>query len=210
MTTKANTRSNSSRDRILKCAEAIILRKGFASTSIEDILEDAAITKGGFFYHFDGKAGLAKALVERYLEYDEGIFADLFKQADQLSEDPLHRVLIFLKLLAEMMGNLQETHPGCLVASFTYESQQMNDEVRELTKQGLLAWRKMIADRLDLIQKKYPSKHDTHMTSVDALADMFTSTIEGGIILSKAFQDNKLLVEQILAYRNYLRVLFER
>ncbi|WP_455376362.1 TetR/AcrR family transcriptional regulator [Kaarinaea lacus] len=206
MTTKANTRSNSSRDRILKCAEAIILRKGFASTSIEDILEDAAITKGGFFYHFDGKAGLAKALVERYLEYDEGIFADLFKQADQLSEDPLHQVLIFLKLLAEMMGNLQETHPGCLVASFTYESQQMNDEVRELTKQGLLAWRKMIADRLELIVEKYPSKHEIN---VEALADMFTSTIEGGIILSKAFQDNKLLVQQILAYRNYLRALFE-
>ena len=206
MTTKANTRSNSSRDRILKCAEAIILRKGFASTSIEDILEDAAITKGGFFYHFDSKAGLAKALVERYLEYDEGIFADLFKQADQLSEDPLHQVLIFLKLLAEMMGNLQETHPGCLVASFTYESQQMNDEVRELTKKGLLAWRKMIADRLELIVEKYPSKHEIN---VEALADMFTSTIEGGIILSKAFQDNKLLVQQILAYRNYLRALFE-
>jgi len=206
MATKENTRSNSSRDRILKCAEDIILRKGFASTSIEDILEQASITKGGFFYHFDSKAELAKALVERYLEYDEGIFAELFKQADQLSEDPLHRLLIFLKLLAEMMGNLQETHPGCLVASFTYESQQMNDEVRELTKQGLLAWRKMIVARLEKVAEKYPSKFDVN---IDSLADMFTSTIEGGIILSKAFQDNKLLVEQILAYRNYLRVLYE-
>lgn len=206
MVTKENTRSNSSRERILKCAEDIILRKGFASTSIEDILEQASITKGGFFYHFESKAALARALVERYLMYDEGIFADLFRQADQLSEDPLHQVLIFLKLLAEMMGNLQETHPGCLVASFTYESQQMNDEVRELTRQGLLAWRKMISSRLEKIAGKYTSKLDIN---VESLADMFTSTIEGGIILSKAFQDNKLLVEQILAYRNYLRVLYE-
>ena len=53
-----NTRSNSSRERILACAEAVILQKGFSGTSIDDILEKASITKGGFFYHFDGKPGL--------------------------------------------------------------------------------------------------------------------------------------------------------
>ena len=44
-----NTRSNSSRERILACAEAVILQKGFSGTSIEDILEKASITKGGKF-----------------------------------------------------------------------------------------------------------------------------------------------------------------
>jgi len=200
------TRSNSSRERILKCSEALILKKGFASTSIEDILEKAAITKGGFFYHFENKAELAHALIERYLMQDEVIFSDLFKQADDLSEDPLHQLLIFLKLFAEMMGKLEDTHPGCLVASFTYESHQFNDDIRELIKQGILSWRAMIAARLENIMKKYPAKDES---SVDALADMFTSSIEGGIILSRAFQDNQLLVKQVLAYRNYLRVLFE-
>ena len=206
MTAKINTRSNSSRERILKCAEAIILHKGFASTSIEDILEQAAITKGGFFYHFDGKTGLAKALVERYLEHDKNIFAELFAQADELSEDPLHQVLIFLKLWSDMMRNLPEIHPGCLAASFTYESQQLNDEVRGLTRQGFIAWRQTISDRLNKISEKYTPKSDV---SMETLADMFTSVIEGGIILSKAFQDNNLLIEQILSYRNYLRMLFE-
>jgi AcrR family transcriptional regulator len=200
------TRSNSSRERILKCSEALILKNGFAGTSIEDILEKAAITKGGFFYHFENKAVLAHALVERYLVQDEVIFSDLFNQADDLSEDHLHQLLIFLKLFAEMMGQLQETHPGCLVVSFTYESHQFDDDIRELIKQGLLSWRKMISSRLENITQKYPIKDDI---SIDALADMFISSIEGGIILSRAFQDNKLLVKQVLAYRNYLRVLFE-
>ncbi|MEH6577788.1 MAG: TetR/AcrR family transcriptional regulator [Amphritea sp.] len=199
-------RSNSSRERILKCSEAIILKKGFAGTSIEDILEMAAISKGGFFYHFDSKSRLAYALVERYLQQDEAIFSDLLKQADELSEDPLHQLLIFLKLFAEMMGQLQETHPGCLVVSFTYESHQLDDAMRELIKQGLLSWRNMISTRLDNVLKKYPIKGDA---SIDALADQFISSIEGGIILSRAFQDNGLLVKQVLAYRNYLRVLFE-
>jgi len=201
-----STRANSSRDRILECAESIILQKGFAGTSIDDILDKAAITKGGFFYHFDGKTGLAHALVTRYLDQDEVIFADLFKQADELSEDPLHQLLIFLKLFADMMGQLEQAHPGCLVVSFTYESYQFNDEIRELIREGLLSWRTMITGRLENVQKVYPCKSDT---TIDALADMFISTIEGGIILSRAFQDNKLLVDQVLAYRSYLRVLFE-
>ena len=202
-----STRANSSRERILECAEAIILQKGFAGTSIEDIIEKAAVTKGGFFYHFEGKTGLAQALVKRYLDQDEVIFNNLFKQADDLSEDPLHQLLIFLKLFADMMAELQQTHPGCLVVSFTYETYQVNDVVRELIKEGLLSWRKMISERLELIMQKYPSQGDV---SVNSVADLFISTIEGGIILSRAFEDNQLLVNQVLAYRNYLRMLFEQ
>lgn len=39
--------------------------------------------------------------------------------------------------------------------------------------------------------------------------DMFTTTIEAGVVLSKSFWDSKLLVQQILDSQNYLRVLFE-
>jgi len=200
-----STRANSSRERILSCAEAIILEKGFTGTSIDDILEKASITKGGFFYHFEGKGGLAQALIERYLEQDEAIFKGLFDKANDLSEDPLHQLLIFLKLLADMMGELEETHPGCLVASFTYENQQFNEDIRDLIKTGLQSWRNMIVTRLTDICNKYPIQSDV---SLDDLADMFISSIEGGVILSRAFGENRLLVNQILAYRSTLRTLF--
>ena len=198
-------RAKNSRERILECAEALILQKGFTATSIDEILEHAAITKGGFFYHFDGKNGLARALIERYLEQDDEIFLGLMKQADSLSEDPLHRLLIFLKLMAEMMGELEGAHPGCLVASFTYENQQFDEEIRELMKSGILAWRELISFRLKQVSELYPVETDV---SIETLADMFTASIEGGIILSRALNDKQLLVDQILAYRAYLRVLF--
>jgi len=200
------TRSNSSRERILASAEAIVLQKGFSATSIEDILKQASITKGGFFYHFDGKPGLAKALVERYIEQDDQIFGDLFAEANELSEDPLHQLLIFLKLLAGKLGTMEETHPGCLVASFIYESQQFKPEIRELMRDGMLSWRNLIADQLQRINEKYAVPDDV---SIETLADMFTSTIEGGIILTRNFGDNQLLVNQILAYRSFLRRLYE-
>ena len=201
-----NTRSNNSRDRILEVAESIILKKGFGGTSIEDVLEQAAITKGGFFYHFKGKADLAKALVERYLGADEVVFDNLFKRADELSEDPLQQLLIFLKLFAETMSELETTHPGCLVASFTYESQQLNEDVTALMRQGILSWREMMAGRLKQVMATREPRVEV---SVTALADMFTSSVEGGILLSLVLNSNQHMVEQILAYRTHLRLLFE-
>lgn len=132
-----------------------MLQKGFNATSIEDILKQASITKGGFFYHFDGKPGLAKVLIERYIEQDDQIFGDLFAEANELSEDPLHQLLIFLKLLAGKLGAMEDTHPGCLVAGFTYENQQFKPEIRELMRDGMLSWRHLIADQLHRINEKY-------------------------------------------------------
>ena len=44
---------------------------------------------------------------------------------------------------------------------------------------------------------------------VPALADMFTSVIEGGIILARIFNSNQPLYSQVLMYRQHLRLLFE-
>ena len=200
-----STRSNSSRERILSTAEAIILQRGFAGTTIEDILESACITKGGFFYHFNGKIALARALVDRYIQLDMDQFSMLGDRADSLSEDPLQRMLIFLKLLAEMVAGMTDTHPGCLVAAFVYETQQFDDGIREQIKEGFLAWRAMFRERLTEVAQRHPPKVDT---SIDVLADMFTSCLEGGIILARAYDSNEALVDQMLAYRTHLRLVF--
>lgn len=199
------TRSNSSRERILSTAESIILQRGYAGTTIEDILHKASITKGGFFYHFDGKTDLARALVERYIEMDSRVFQGLSDRADSLSEDPLQRTLLFLNLFAEMVAGMTDVHPGCLVASFTYETQQFDDEIRNLMERGMLEWRGMIAGRLNQIIARYPPRIDV---SVDALADMFSSTLEGGIILARIYGDNRALIDQVQSYRNHLRLVF--
>jgi len=198
-------RANSSRERILSTAESMILARGFAGTTIEDIIDKAAITKGGFFYHFDGKRQLARALVERYLEMDSRVFLDLNDRANELSEDPLQQTLIFLNLFAEMVAGMTEVHPGCLVAAFTYETQQFDEEIRRRMEEGMLAWRNMIVERLHQIVARYPPRTDT---SVNTLADMFSSTLEGGIILARVYGNNEALTEQVLAYRTHLRLVF--
>lgn len=199
-----SSRANS-RERILGTAEAMILERGLAGTTIEDIIDKAAITKGGFFYHFDGKLSLARALVERYIEMDTRMFQDLSARADSLSEDPLQRALIFLNLFAEAVAGMTEVHPGCVVAAFTYETQQIDDEVRRLMEQGMQDWRDMIAARLLAIAEKYPPRVEV---DINALADMFNSILEGGIILARVYGDNRALIDQVHAYRTHLRLLF--
>ena len=109
------------RERILDAAEAAVLEKGFAATSIEELIAAVGITKGGFFYHFKDKSELAKALLIRYVERENALFDDLFARADALNEDPLHGFLVGLKMLSELMADLPNGHPGCLVASFCYQ-----------------------------------------------------------------------------------------
>jgi TetR/AcrR family transcriptional repressor of nem operon len=199
------TKGELTRENILGIAEHIILQKGFSGTSIDEIIEAADITKGGFFYHFKGKEDLARHLMLRYQVADDKFFSNLLERADSLSEDPLQQMLIFLKLLAEAMGNLPDTHPGCLVASFTYENQQFNEDVKQIICDCLAGWRQLFVRKLASIGDVHPMKIETDIME---LADMLTSVIEGGIILSKAFNEPERLVNQILQYRNHIRLLY--
>jgi AcrR family transcriptional regulator len=129
------------RERILDAAEAAILDKGFAATSIDELIAAVGITKSGFFYHFKDKGELAKALLIRYVERENALFDELFARADELNEDPLHGFLVGLKMLSELMADLPGGHPGCLVASFCYQDRLFDKEVRELNTCAVLGWR---------------------------------------------------------------------
>jgi len=205
MTAIRKRKGAETRERILELAEAGVLEKGFAATSIEELISAAGITKSGFFYHFKDKGELARALMQRYLDQEDAILDDLFARADELNEDPLHGYLVALKLLAEMMANLPEAHPGCIVAAFCYQEQLFNRDVRELNTEGVLGWRRRMRERLDLIAERYPPRIEVDL---DALADMASALIEGGIIISRVVKEKEALPKQIMLYRDFVRAVF--
>ena len=198
-------KGDETREHILAKAESLILERGYAGTSIDDIIKAAGISKGGFFYHFEGKNDLACKLMLRYLVQDEAFFNGLIERASSLTEDPLQQYLIFLKLLAEAMADLPGTHPGCLVASFTYEARQFDGDVQKLNADGVRAWRRIFLEMLERAADKHPLRVDRPL---EELADMLTSTIEGGIVVSKVLDDADILPAQLLQYRNYVRLAF--
>ena len=200
-------KTNSTRERILANAEELTLKQGFAGTSIDNILNATGITKGSFFYHFKSKADLAHALVERYWARDYQLFEQFSKRADELSDDPLQSMLIFLKLFEEFIEEREEPPEGCIFASYVYQSQQFDDAIREFIAEGFKEWKKLYEDRIKQIIKKYPPQIE-----IDAgeLAEMIMCIIEGGFILSKSLQDVKLLARSVRQFRRYLQLIFER
>ena len=198
-------KGDATRERILAVAESLILDQGYTATSIGEILDRSHITKGGFFYHFAGKNELAVALMERYQENDRAFFTGLADQARELVEDPLQQMLLFLKLVADAMSNLPDVHPGCLVATFVYEAKQVDDDVHSVNVAVLKEWRALFAAQLDLVDQLYDKRIDVDN---DVLADNLTSVIEGGIIISKALNRQQLLSDQILQYRNYIKLIY--
>jgi TetR/AcrR family transcriptional repressor of nem operon len=198
-------RSGDTRERLLAAAESAVLAKGFAATSIDELIAAVGITKSGFFYHFKDKAELAKAMMLRYLEHDRVVLDDIFRRGDELNEDPLHGFLVGLKLFAEMMANLPEAHPGCLAASFCYQDQLFNREIRDLNVAGVLAWRTRFRERLELIAQRYPPRSEV---DYEALADMAATLVEGGLILGRMLQDVTVLPRQVLLYRDLVRSTF--
>lgn len=198
-------KGRATREKLMDIAEAGILSKGFGATSIEEIIAQAGITKSGFFYHFKDKNELARALLQRYLENEEEILDSLFVRARELHDDPLHAFLIGLKLFSEMMADLPNGHPGCLVATYCYNERLFDKDVREINRRAVLKWRERFLGILEEIAERYPPHDDV---SLEALADMVSNTVEGGIVMSKAVNDPRVLSEQILLFRSYVKLLF--
>ena len=193
------------RERVLDAAESSVLEKGFAATSIDELIAAVGITKSGFFYHFKDKGVLAEALLERYIEREDALFDELFRRADELNEDPLHGFLVGLKMLSEMMANLPGGHPGCLVASYCYQDRLFDKKVGDLNAAAVLGWRKRFRGRLDVIAQHYPPRCNVDL---DDLADMLSVVADGGIILSKVVHDKEALPRQVMLYREFVRTVF--
>jgi TetR/AcrR family transcriptional repressor of nem operon len=201
----AQTKGERTRERIMDIAYDSIVQKGFAATSIEELVEAAGITKSGFFYHFKDKNDLARQLLERFLDEDVRIIETLESRSRELSDDPLQSFLIFLNLYAQMMDDMEALHPGCMVASITYQDRMFDAEVRQMNVDYLVRMRARFTRWLGEIAAVNPPRHEVDLAD---LADSLTGVVEGAIILSKALSDEGLMGRQMRIYRNHIRLLF--
>ena len=200
-------RAVDTRQRILDVAQDSVLAKGFDATSIEEIVAGAEITKSGFFYHFRDKNALAHALIERHIEVEDALFDGLFERAAELSDDPLQRALIGLKLLAELNEDMPGGHPGCLVATAAYQDRLFDAQVRQANRKAVLGWRRRFRAMFDDIAQSYAPCEPVEL---DALADMVSAVIEGGIVMARALEEPSATSQQVMLLRSYVKLLFSQ
>jgi AcrR family transcriptional regulator len=79
---------------ILAAARQAFARKGYASTSLEDIVAPARLTKGALYHHFESKAAVLEAL---YVELGEELAARVARAVEAASDDAWQRLVAALE-----------------------------------------------------------------------------------------------------------------
>lgn len=102
-------RAEATRTSVLMAAATVFERKGFAGATISDILDEASVTKGALYFHFDSKEALAAAIIEQQADWREAhapesrwamqrVIDLSFRFVHALRSDPLVRASIRLTL----------------------------------------------------------------------------------------------------------------
>jgi TetR/AcrR family transcriptional regulator, transcriptional repressor for nem operon len=198
-------KSPDTRQRILQAARVLVMEKGFAATSIDEILVSAGLTKGAFFHYFKGKKELARELVDWHARKDLEMFERLAADAEARTSDPLEKVILFLEAFETYVSNSDDPSPGCMYAVYTYESMQFEPAVRDLVADILRQWTSIYVRLFQDVIDRYPPALPV---TARQLAEMIVSIIEGGLILQRAYGEVRMTGRQSRQFRNYLTLLF--
>lgn len=194
------------RTNIMDAAQSLILERGFGSTTVNAVIQKAEVSKGAFFHHFSSKAELGHALVKRYAEADARHLEETLDKAEELSDDPLQQLLIFVKLFEQEMKTLEEPYPGCLYASYLQQSGLFDDQILKIIRESMLKWRSRVKDKLKEVMRGQTPAVEVELES---LADMLLVIFEGAYVLSQSLKEAEIVAGQLSHYHTYLKLLFE-
>jgi hypothetical protein len=102
-------------------------------------------------------------------------------------------------------SDLPEAFPGCLVATFCYQERLFDNDVHALYHEIVLDWRARFRSSLKAIRERYEPIEDVDL---DAVADMVSKAIEGGMVLARATGNSAIVPAQIMMVRTTVRLLF--
>ena len=124
------------RQRIIHAAMELFWLKGYASTSIADILSRSQVNSGSLYYFFPGKQDVLIAVLEAYRD---GICPMLLEPAWGDVDDPVEKVFA---LLAQYRRLIVETECeyGCPIGSLALELHEPDPAVRELLAANFTGW----------------------------------------------------------------------
>ena len=190
------------RTRILDAAERLMERNGFAATSVEQILEGAATSKGAFFHHFDSKRALARALVERYVDADLVMLRQGLNAVVDV-EDPVARVIGFLAHYERWADELVSADSACLYIAVLTERDLLDEATSGAVQRAVLTWRQ------EFVALLRPALAARGVSDVDpeGLADHLFATFEGGYLLCRSFTSPEPMRTQLRVLRQLVAAL---
>ena len=139
---RARTRApQSTRQRILQTAHREFYRHGFQGGSLNRIIDDAGVTKGALFHHYDGKQALGFAVVENIVAL--GI-ADRWIKPLSESIDPVRDIQSIVRGIVKQKHQGDSLELGCPLNNLAQEMSPLDEGFRRRIEKIYNAWRESI------------------------------------------------------------------
>ncbi|MEK4454058.1 putative HTH-type transcriptional regulator YxaF [compost metagenome] len=185
------------REHIIMKSAAIFNQRGYAGTSLNDIIADTGIKKGGIYRHFTSKDEIA---LEAY-NYAASNVISKFAEAVDREQSASGRLLAFFRVYEDVVGNPPFVG-GCPMQNTAVESDDTHAELRDRARQGLHNHLDMMKS---IIRDGIKAGEFRGDLDSDALASFAFSLLEGGILLSKLDGDNKHMQMNTASFAFYLQ-----
>ncbi len=194
------------KERILDVAERLVIENGFAATSLDQVIAESGTSKGAFFHHFGSKLELAQSLVDRYAAADIAHLDHAVAQAQAATDDPVKRVIAFLRVFEDGADELMAAQSSCLYVSILTERQLAQRGTSERIAEAVLAWRTTLSR---MLREALGTRSAAPLIDTDALADHVFVTFEGAFILSRSMNDSHYMHAQLTVLRQLIQCILD-
>jgi TetR/AcrR family transcriptional repressor of nem operon len=191
-------RPASTRERLVTTAMDLFWRKGYESTSVADVLQQAKVNSGSLYHYFPGKRELLLAVLDAY---HAGIEPMLLEPAWNGVEDPVERIFALLGRYRQGLAMTQCTY-ACPIGSLALEIHEPDPPVRKALARNFDAWVRAVEGCLEEARSRFPRGTDSR-----ALAEFVLTTMEGAVMQARTHRDIACFDRSVAQLRHYFELL---
>ena len=188
------TAPDNTRDRIILAGLRLFAAKGYQSTSIVDLLQEADAHSGSFYHFFPTKQDLLLAVLKTYRD---GIEPMLLAPAWDGILDPIAKVFALIAVYRRALENSGCTY-GCPIGSLALELHEPDPPVRELLSVNFSGWVSHIRACLDAAGSRLPRSVNTEQLAVFVL-----TTMEGGVMQARTHRSLSAFDASVASLHDY-------
>jgi TetR/AcrR family transcriptional repressor of lmrAB and yxaGH operons len=167
---------------MLETTARLLQHRGYHGTALSDILEESAAPRGSLYFHFPGgKDQLVIEATAVAVAKATGALRETLASA----KNPAQGVRAYLELTAKVMPESDYTF-GCPVAPVILDASAGIPELAELCRRAFKEW-------IDLLQTSF-AEAGVASRRAYALALVVISSIEGAMLLARAYRESGPLV----------------
>lgn len=190
----------STRDRLINSARYLFWERGFAGTSMSELLAHAEVNSGSFYHFFDSKEALLREVLEGYLRLLRPMVID---PAFASVEEPVGRIFAILAGYRErILGT--ECRYGCPLGRLALEIDAENAPAHTLIAQNFQGWIEAVRECLVAMKPALPPE-----TDLDSLATYILVVMEGGVMLSRSYRSVEPFDRAVAQLREHFRLLLQ-